>query len=275
MTDGDIIKEYASGVSRGMLCKKYAISWNKLTNLLKNNDVYIRTVKDNSKKYTCDTNFFKIIDNEEKAYWLGFIYADGCITKNKLTIRLSSLDKEHLDKFKKSINSNHPIHDYKCTHGFSKLNNFSSNICIYSEKLVNDLINYGVVYNKSLILKFPCLEINLIKHFIRGYFDGDGSVSLTKYSKNKGGIKKYIKGVFSIYGTKEFLEELKRYLPCNFSLNKEKRRDSNTWHLKTSSMKKTYIMHDYFYNETTIYLDRKFNKFKEIINEYEHCRKNR
>lgn len=274
MINDDIIKEYTSGVSRGVLCKKYHISWKKLTNLLKYNFVYVRTVKDNSKKYTCNTDFFKVIDNEEKAYWLGFIYADGCVTKNKLVIRLSSLDKKHLDKFKKSINSNHPIHDYNCTNGFSNPNHFSSNICINSEELVNDLINYGVVYNKSLILKFPCLKDSLIKHFIRGYFDGDGSVSSTKYSKNKGGVKRYIKGVFSLTGTKEFLEECKKHLPCNFSLSKEKRRNSNTWYLKTSSMVKTYILHDYFYNESTVYLDRKFDKFKEIINEYEYLRRN-
>lgn len=270
MDEKQIIHEYSSGISRTNLCAKYKISWNKLTLLLKNDGINLRTVKDNSKKYICNEDFFETIDNEEKAYWLGFIYADGWVTKNKLSIRLSETDASHLDKFKNSLNSNHPIHLYNCTNGFSVVGNKSANISITSEKMVKDLLNIGVFNKKSLILKFPnFLQKELVRHFIRGYFDGDGSISLCFYSRKKGEIKKYIKGVMNICGTYEMLSVMKTYLPCNFGLYKEKRNKTNTWNLKTSSLLKTSLINEYFYNDSIMFLDRKKNKFNEIINRYE------
>lgn len=268
MSNQDIINEYTSGVSRRVLSKKYHIRSEVIKKILINNNIEIRTVKDNSKLYSCNERFFNEIDCEDKAYWLGFIYADGCITKNKLAIRLSSKDKEHLFKFKQSINANHPIHDYPCTHGFSKKGSYSSNLCIISQNIVDDLMKHGVFYKKSLVLKFPVLNNNLVRHFIRGYFDGDGSIMCAHYSRCKGGEKKYIRGVINICGTFSFLEDLRKHLPCNCNIYKEKRNVNDTWSLKGASMKMVYELYDYFYSDTTIYLDRKKEKFEEIIKYY-------
>lgn len=98
------------------------------------------------KKYQVNENYFEKIDSEEKAYWLGFLYADGNVRmhKNKsgiLKLKLKQSDKKHIEKFSKCLNSNYPIKsgieiiknkgkEYKCYH---------STINIYNTKLVKDL----------------------------------------------------------------------------------------------------------------------------------------
>lgn len=100
---------------------------------------YKEIYKMGKRLYSYDEKFFEIIDNEEKSYWLGFIMADGCITKNKLIISLSEKDKSHLEKFKESIQSTHPIKTYKCQSGYSNVNKNRSILQIIDEKIVNDL----------------------------------------------------------------------------------------------------------------------------------------
>ena len=151
-------------------------------------------------KYSFNENYFETIDSEEKAYWLGFLYADGYVVNNdvdkqyRVCLTLNENDKGHVELFKECLESNNSIRTV-CT----KLNDkeyFSSQFYIYSKKMVNDLYNNGCVQNKSLILKPPVIIDNLVGHFIRGYFDGDGSIYYDK---------KRDRYVFSILGTNEVL----------------------------------------------------------------------
>ena len=123
----------------------------------------------NSDKFSC-------IDTEEKAYWLGFLYADGNVRENKISLELAVKDKEHLEKFNQFMEKEKDI----LTSGHRVR-------CLFMDKKVyQDLVNLGVVPNKSLILKFPNynqVPKNLIRHFIRGYVDGDGSLSYTTTGK--------------------------------------------------------------------------------------------
>lgn len=236
---------------------------NNIYRMLKNIGI-VRNDSEKSRKYTYNKEYFKIIDNEEKAYWLGFIYADGYIingikgkNKDSLGITLSIEDKEHIEKFKKSIDSNHPINIYKTKYGTN-----SARIVIQDEELVADLIKLGVLRNKSLKLKFPTSDIvneSLIYHFIRGYFDGDGSL------KKKG---KNIKGYdFSVLGTIEFLTELKVYLNVNNKIRKcNKNNEVNNYHLTFGGNQKVKHVTKKLYENATIYLNRKYERYKEIEN---------
>lgn len=137
-------------------------------------------------KYCYNENFFEKIDTEEKAYWLGFIYADGYVQRNKdkrnseLGIELQIGDIEHLKKFNKSINGNVEVKikerfDYRYGHS-----NTHCVIRLYKSKIVDDLIKLGVVPNKSHIITFPQLNKDMVLPFIRGFFDGDGCIQLNK-----------------------------------------------------------------------------------------------
>ena len=156
----------------------------------------IRKTTVRKKKFKCNENFFEVIDTEEKAYWLGFLYADGCVQQkgNYYTtkIDLATIDRNHIEKFKKSLDSNHNINDYKD----------HSKIVIGSKKMFNDLNNKGCVPKKTLILEFPTIEQvpeHLVHHFIRGYFDGDGTINIMKQFKTP-------QARFQLLGTYDFLK---------------------------------------------------------------------
>lgn len=191
-------KEYAnSKESIRNIAKKYNIDRFIITGwlLAKGYSVYNRRAERGF-----NVNFFDSIDSEEKAYWLGFMYADGWINKNNTSwnigLALKLDDLSHLQKFGKAIEKEHIT--------FSKV---ACKISLGSKHMFNTLRNYGCVERKSLILQFPKEEIfvskNLIRHFIRGYFDGDGCVSYTN--------KNHTSYSVSILGTKQFLEKLKEY----------------------------------------------------------------
>ena len=260
----EIIKKYTSGLSIDKLQEIYPqYGRNRIYRMLKENCV-MRNDSEKSRKYTYNKDFFKVIDTEEKAYWLGFIYADGYIVngikgknKDSLGITLSNEDKEHIDKFKKSIDSNHPIRIYKTKYGTN-----SARIIIQDEELVADLIKLGVLRNKSLILKFPTTDMvdeSLIYHFIRGYFDGDGSF------KKKG--QKLNGYDFSVLGTIEFLTELRTYLGVDNEIRKcNKNNDSNNYHLTFGGNQKVKQVASMLYGNANIYLDRKYKRYREIEN---------
>lgn len=133
-----------------------------------------------NKKHNLNESFFEKIDSEEKAYFLGLMYSDGYIFSSKHTkglgIQLQEPDKELLIKFNQCLKSNYPLMVVK------RLDENHQN-CIrlygYSKKIAEDLTKQGCFENKTKKLQFPsCNQVpsNLIHHFIRGYFDGDGCV---------------------------------------------------------------------------------------------------
>jgi len=187
-------------------------------------------------------HFFETIDSENKAYWLGFIMADGCVSltyKPKLVIKIAHKDYCHLQKWHKALESCHNI------------NVFESGIQSqhYSEKMCNDLIKLGCTPRKSNTLCFPKINENLLNHFVRGYFDGDGCASLRTHQKTP-------QLRISFAGTPKFLSELKNILEIDNKLqpignNKIARS------LDVCGNKKAKQIADWMYKNATIFLERK------------------
>lgn len=215
------------------------------------------------KKYTFNTDYFKKIDTEDKAYWLGFIAADGYLNKkgNTVGICLDIKDIEHLEKFKKDISFTGNI--------FTRFSRYSSEhratqkaiLEIYSKELSRDISAFGLDYNKSHSLAdIKNIPNDLIPHFIRGYFDGDGCLFFSK------GITTLHKGSpgITLVGTEKFLEFISKYLP---DVPKNLRKDSRTkgtFILYMKSMKRYRRFTDFIYKNATVYLDRKFLKHQDI-----------
>ncbi len=110
-----------------------------------------------------------IIDNEYKAYWLGFLYADGYVRmkynrSGELKLKLSSKDKEHILLFNKCISSNYPIKDLVSTilYKGQKSNSNVSTVSIYNTKIVNDLIKIGCVSKKLFLSDYQKMKIHSI-----------------------------------------------------------------------------------------------------------------
>ena len=218
---------------------------------------------------------FDIIDSEEKAYWLGFLYADGYVgTKdNRIGLSLALKDISHLEKFKSflewdgeiSVIQDHQFGTKDCHNKAGDII-YSCRIVVQNQKLHNSLIRLGCVPNKSLVLTFPTEEQvpkKFIIPFIRGYFDGDGTLGLYPHSKKNPRLEESL----IIVGTKPFLEGVQKHLGLGYLIQK---RNCNqlTYRLGYSTLKAFYVAQT-LYEDATIYLDRKYNIY---TNQYCHYR---
>ena len=192
---------------------------------------------------------FETIDTEEKAYWLGFLYADGNVHLNedKVELGLAEKDLHHIEKFKDFIGLPNKI-SYR-----PKTNSYR--FSFRSKMLKADLIDKGCTPKKSLTLKFPTnqqVPKKLIRHFIRGYFDGDGWFTSTDKSLQLGFI-----------GTLDFIQGVLKQLPHEMTLNK-----IHYVHPNQNKIPRRYLMSKkiyiaafliYMYKDAHIFLDRKYS----------------
>lgn len=207
-------------------------------------------------KYECNRSIFRKIETEEEAYWLGFILADGHNSKNK-SLRIDIKDKGHLEKLSKLI---YPDSDKLIKTrdlGFGTVYYFHCGV----HEIVENISKHGVVPNKSKITKLPILTNKMYRHFIRGLFDGDGSLS---YSQDKN-YKRYI---FSIVGTYELMDGVKKIVKkeCNIDLGIGKMKTINRVYKKGN--KQIISLLNWLYQDSTVYLERKFEKYQELLNYY-------
>lgn len=241
------------------------------------------------REYQINENFFESIDTEEKAYILGFLYADGCnyVSKSgqkEIIATQLEQDKDILEQIKTVIESTYPLYTE-----IQKENGKTKYIFrVTSNKLSDDLYKLGVVYKKSLILTFPDLTIfksdTLIRHFIRGVFDGDGCIWMGKpkyreYQDKKTGkiyTRLSLNTKFTFTGNIKFIEPLQDYLVSKISLSKTKLNFSKAKNKNNNTSESVCTMeysgkgnikklYDYMYTDSTIYGNRKKSKFEEIF----------
>lgn len=252
----EMINEYLyTDKSSEEIYKKYKIGEEKFYYILRVHNV--SRDREKSCLYNVDETYFETIDTEEKAYWLGFLMADGYIGKDSIELTLKESDYKHIEKFKKSIKSTSIIKYREKQKAYR--------IIISSKKMINDLTNLGCMQNKSLILKYPknIIPENLEKHFIRGYFDGDGCLGL--YVANK--KDKIKQAQLSVLGTKDFIDNVEFILIKNCDLKKRNKYYMNgkAYSIYYRGNRQCLRILDYLYRDSTIYLDRKYKIYKDII----------
>ena len=227
----------------------------------KSNEKYARKInpeKFRKYDYSIVESVFENIDTEEKAYWLGFLYADGYVddVRHSVSLALKEEDKEHVEKFR----------DFCGLYGkklHKKIRNIkgkkyvSYELCFQSKKATDDLIKCGCVNKKTFILNFPSTEIlpeKLSIHFIRGYMDGDGSI--THGGKNASSI------TLETIGTDDFLKTY--YKKLGFE-------GKNTYRFNHSTVRRAILSGPYaiyaldsLYKNANIFLPRKYEKYLEL-----------
>lgn len=223
-------------------------------------------------RYSLNESFFKNIDTEEKAYILGFIYADGYVGDNKtnnVVITVTRKDKCILEEIKKCLEYTGEIRNVDSLKGCYENTKPKSTINFSSKELAEDLRKLGLYPNKSTSMtKLPDIPLDLYRHFIRGYFDGDGCISTSQKTSyhilSDGSKKKYINKsiIWNVIGTIEFLDDMKKYLPTNV-LDAKCKTDGMKY-LRTDSKKALRLIYKFMYDESTIYLKRKYKKFTEM-----------
>lgn len=196
---------------------------------------------------------FENIDTEEKAYWLGFLYADGCVgsKESKVELSLAEKDLRHIEKFRSFIGIENKISYRPKVKAYRY--SFRSSSC------KEDLIKQGCLPKKSLILKFPTeqqVPRSLIRHFVRGYFDGDGWFSNTQGCFQVGliGTENFLKG---------FLENAKMEYKGNKIFNVH--RENGAKKYVFSAYKDVLSFLDWIYKDSKIYLDRKYEHYLDFL----------
>lgn len=240
-----------AGLKRAEIANKFGIpdwklkkiisksGWGKETPIIHNTEVF--------KTYT-----------EESCYWAGFIAADGNVDcKGRIRIMLKYDDISHLEKFKEYLGSTHKISSNTTTYNRCSFEFTNKNMC---EDL---LYNFNIISNKSLTIKFPILPEEFLKDFLRGYFDGNGSIY--ESFSNTNSITASLGSSF-VSGSYEFIEyifiKLKNLLGLTGHLQ-----DFNTdkkWQLKYSTNDSKVLL-NYLYLNSNYYLDRKFALYEKIV----------
>ena len=241
----NIIQLYQDqNMSARQIAKQYMVSGDVIIRVLVTNGIQIR----HRYKQTFNEFYFDNIDTHNKAYLLGFLYADGCINKNNVvSIVVHKRDIEILQMFKKELDASNEITELK-SNPHVRINFCSKHMC-------NALINIGCGHNKTYFLSFPEIQEQYKYDFIRGFMDGDGCICIKNNNKHK-----YIS--LSFTGTLEMMEELKSIF--NVDNNISFYRNAYALHIgKEADVLR--ILHDVYYN-AELYMTRKFDKYKEFCN---------
>jgi len=259
----ELISAYKSGKSIREISRITGIPNHKIAKILRDNDIYIISRIERLRKYEIDENYFDKIDNEHKAYTLGFLYADGYNDehKNIVKISLEEGDIDILKKMKEPICPDKPLRYY--VYKTNRQPQYS--FVIDNGHISRRLAELGVVQAKTFKIKFPKLDESLISHFIRGYFDGDGCITTTLRKRS---IRKSYYITFT--STEEFLQGIQEYFNKIFDTKIHKlqtrhpERNHNIRTLEIGGNLQVEKILDHLYKNSTIYLQRKYDKYIEL-----------
>lgn len=256
-----IIEDYLNNISMRELEKRYDVSRSTIAKYLEKHN--IKTVSGNHyRMYVHDFDFFENINTEEKAYWLGFMFADGYIVDNSnrygedhFGITLAIQDEEIIEKYKRSIKATNPIKKYIRQDGQDQVR-----LLMTSQKTVNDLISHGCYKQKTKILEPPRgVPEKLIHHFVRGYFDGDGCITFSYKAS-------YTSYAISIVSTLSMVNWIYEQIGMGYII-KDKRHET-VWEYALGGNLQVIKFYKYLYSDATIYMERKYQKFQKLLQKY-------
>lgn len=211
----------------------------------------------NRRKYKVNEHYFSQ-ESRNMAYIMGFIAADGTISKrdNRIKIGLSIVDYVFLEKIRAELEAEKSIKTYTNSNGYE-----CCTLEFVSEQMKKDLAFYNIVPAKTFVFKFPThLEKKYWIDFIRGYFDGDGSVSTA-------GPKAIKWQVCS--ATIDILQHIVDFFYEEYGIPKvnirQEKREKHILYNICYSTNSTKRIHEILYTKDSLYLDRKKEKFDKLI----------
>lgn len=280
-SDEELIQMYNSGMSLQEIAKKVSGSKGAMEVRKKLRELGIDTSYSNNihkykekmsrtfHHYMLDECVFDTIDTEEKAYWLGFLMADGYNheDKNAVCLRLQAEDFEILEKFKTFLKSNAPIYTFYRTTKVNQLKREYKEVRVNSVHLCKQLAKLGCIQGKTYTLKYPTsIPDNLMNHFIRGYFDGDGCICVKKRNNRKS--PNSMNYQLTITGREEFILCLQDWLVKETGINKIKLESPVNNFAKVLHYGGKIVVSkilNYLYKDATIYLKRKHDKYINMV----------
>lgn len=260
LNDKIVSEQYLSGKSGIQLAEMYNVSVAAIYKSLRRTNTDRRGNEENKREYDVDEHVFDIIDTPEKAYWLGFLFADGFSNNNRVTLALKESDKSHIEKFKLFTKSEQPIRTGIIFNKKYKKKYINYHITIHSKYLSNRLNELGIIPKRP---KFDLSELpeHLYRYWIAGLFDGDGSVSVGKQPRV----------IFCSSNIKVMEFVMDQLSPYTDKYNKRTKEKKVSTH-GTSGIHSLYYngenisreIYNYMYKDIPIYLERKKRKFEEF-----------
>ena len=244
---------------------------------MKKHNIKTRTAAESNKisrvnKYKVNEKYFEIIDTPNKAYWLGLLMADGTMREYRpgcyqLSLELKISDKYIIEKFKQDIQAEQPV---LISSGIGKAKEDRARIFITNTAFCKYIMSHNIVPHKTGQEIIPStIPECYIKDFIRGFFDGDGSII---YWPPGVGDKM---GRFHIGSvSQDILLEIQKHLEekANVKWAKksftEKHTLNNFYELYTGNTPNIMKIYDYLYYDECLCLQRKEEKFKSILYDY-------
>ena len=248
----NVVELYKRGRSYREITKRTGVSQRPIQRFLLNSGCVPRSVT----RYSYNESAFANLNNETDAYWLGFLYADGSVSasRNVVEINLAKKDYDHLTKFRDWVAPNSVVKVFRSLG--AKKNAPMVKLSIFNDVIKNRLIKIGCTPRKTFTLKFPPINSDFTHHFIRGYFDGDGSIGIypTKYSCQYS---------FSLNSTKSFLTQIaKVFKEHGFAYGI--RNHSSIFRLYSGGKENVRAIGNFLYNGATVFLSRKKERFDSI-----------
>lgn len=249
----EVFNERESGNKRKDILSKWGISERHYKDIILENGGVFNNL---TQKYNFNEDYFETIDSEDKAYFLGFIIADGTINCDNNSIRIIQKETYILYEFKKCVDFEGPI--------FTRKDGKISYITMSSSKMKNDLDKLGIYSNKTMFVKYPDIPRHLQNHFIRGVFDGDGCISMRRDKRDNS-----VRGQFNICsGSHDFIRDYYNKLVGYAGLggkNKIRCPKGTYYVCDWGSMSDIEKIYEFLYEDSTIYLNRKRETFDEIV----------
>lgn len=245
--------------------KPFGLSQRAVKTILQENGVYIRNYvesKDNLRKYTIDDDYFKT-QSHNMAYILGLLASDGSVSskENGIFIQLKADDKKILEDINRELKNTRPVKVYSCV-GKGEKEREIAKLSFWSSTIKKDLAHYGIVPNKTFILKPP--ELLLPEYcisYIRGYFDGDGCIVLNNYTPS-----------FFIGGaSKDIIQWMRDFLSTQYNIQtvlrtvKGKLSDNRDWYEITYYGDRARQIFNILYVKDSLYMERKYKKFLSLM----------
>ena len=224
---------------------------------MRRHSIVARNTSETSRRYRVDENFFDLIDSEAKAYWLGFVTADGAIKRDCIELRLQARDIGHLKKIADAMQAEHPISlkESKC-----RDENYQyAHLQISSLRLLQALARLGVGPNKSFTVQ-PCLEIpkHLLAHYWRGVVDGDGCITCSGRLHSHWTLK--------LVGNQYMVEGFRRFISPQVHSKAQIKPKYKVFEISYTGNILARRIVEILYDKASIYLDRKMARANEIMN---------
>ena len=245
---------FKEGRSITSIAKELGVKRQSLSKRLK--EKYNIVVNPNGKK-NINSKFFSEV-NEKSMYWLGFIFADGSLYEKGNYLEIVSKDKDHVEKFKADIQSEHKI---SCKVVDDKK---YWRIIMSDKTIYNDLVNFGVVPRKSFIdIDYPTIDKKYELDFLRGFIDGDGHYNIIKKSKEHYPMIEITVGFHNQTFANKLCEVLNSY-DTKFTIYE----GETAYKIANTQKDHAIKLLELLYENATVYMNRKYLKIKK------YCRLN-